>query len=181
MWGTTLTLAQLTGHCPGSISREPADAPSPVQTVPRTSTLVTRHTGLSYPQKLSTGRPVSRETRRRTRSPPVDTAVEDLSSIGVVSRETPTRSAFNSLCAQLVDSAAHRSRTWDAHPGCDGCGRRPQGCRLPVSRPRAGGVSRETRMLGSCGVARSRAVRRGLVGSAAGPLMQARPRGRAAS
>ncbi len=35
--------------------------------------------------------------------------MEDVSSIGVVSRETPTRSVFNSLYAQLVDTAAHRS------------------------------------------------------------------------
>jgi hypothetical protein len=40
-WGTRVTLAQLTGHCPGSISGGPADAPSPVQTVLRTSTPVT--------------------------------------------------------------------------------------------------------------------------------------------
>jgi hypothetical protein len=39
--GHDVTLAQATGHCPGSISREPADAPSPVQPMPRTSTPVT--------------------------------------------------------------------------------------------------------------------------------------------
>jgi hypothetical protein len=57
-WGTTLTLAQLTGHCPGSISSEAAEAPSTVQPTPQTSTPITfgghistRHViHRSYPQ-----------------------------------------------------------------------------------------------------------------------------------
>jgi hypothetical protein len=48
------------------------------------------HTLRSYPQDLSTGTPVSRETRRRTLAHPVDRAVDDPYDIGVVSRETAT-------------------------------------------------------------------------------------------
>jgi len=44
----------------------------------------------------------------------VDTAVEKVSSIGVVSRETATRTVFNRFYAQLVDTAADRSRA-DRH------------------------------------------------------------------
>lgn len=46
------------------------------------------HQAQSYPQELSTGSPVSRETRRRTLAAPVDRAVDEAHGIGVVSRET---------------------------------------------------------------------------------------------
>ena len=69
-----------------------------------------RWVGRTPRQKLSTGRPVSRETRRRTGSPPVDTAVDGRLSIGVVSRETASARFINSLYAQLVDTAVRRSR-----------------------------------------------------------------------
>jgi hypothetical protein len=45
-------------------------------------------TAQSYPQKLSTGSAVSRETRRRSVVHPVDTAVDNTTFIGSVSRET---------------------------------------------------------------------------------------------
>jgi hypothetical protein len=47
------------------------------------------HPSPSYPQELSTGTSVSRETRRRTLAHPVDRPVDGPHNIGVVSRETP--------------------------------------------------------------------------------------------
>jgi hypothetical protein len=44
--------------------------------------------GKSYPQELSTGSPVSRETRRGSVAHPVDSPVDEGLSIGDVSRET---------------------------------------------------------------------------------------------
>jgi hypothetical protein len=74
-----------------------------------------RHDNQSYPQKLSTGPPVSRETRRRWPAHPVDTAVDEPNSIGHVSRETASRKFPQQPYAQLVDRADPRYR-----PVCDG-------------------------------------------------------------
>ena len=59
----------------------------------------------SYPQGLSTGTAVSRETRRRWLVEPVDTPVDGARSIGHVSRETVREWFVNRLCAQVVDNA----------------------------------------------------------------------------
>ena len=109
-----MTLAQATGHCPGSIFDEPADGSSAVQSVPETSTPVTsagRGDGAtvihrSYPQAAEFH---------------VKHDVERGHALWIQRWMTPQPSElfhvkpglggfFQHLCAQAVDTATHRSR-----------------------------------------------------------------------
>jgi hypothetical protein len=78
------------------------------------------HASPSYPQELSTGPPVSRETRRRTLAHPVDRAVDDPHDIGVVSRETAavpeSTGATHRLWIVAVTHVCRRARSPETAP-----------------------------------------------------------------
>lgn len=97
----------------------------------------------SYPQKLSTGTAVSRETRRRGLGRAVDRAVDGGSRIGGVSRETGSKGVLNRSCAQGVDSGGRLwGRVWG---GIAGGGGRERRIRVPGGR----GASEEGRLPGN--------------------------------
>jgi hypothetical protein len=133
--GTTLTLVQATAHCPGSFS---GDRPPP----PRVHRPGRRYLDVchrpchprhaqSYPQKLSTARSVSRETRRRTLVGPVDTGVDNPFHTRSVSRETAAGRFLNSLTHSLwIEPILDQTRydEWrspvaltSGSPGSDAC------------------------------------------------------------